>query len=154
MTSSFVDESRCLKSVKGHRRLTIAAVIVVNFIVISGVIAAYYLLQQSASAKLESQDFIYQNLGFDAIANSSYILVSGKIRNLQLETIDNISLVIEVWVPIQNTNNMDLPLADIIVKIGEETFVIGSIKENNSKDFQFEVPYPANPMYDTNYIEA
>jgi hypothetical protein len=142
------------EKVKGHRRLTIVAVIVVNVIVICGVIAVYSLLQQSASAKLELQDFSYQNLGFDVVANSSYISVSGKIHNLQLETIENISLVIEVWAPVQNTNNMDLPLADRMVKVGEETFAVASIEGNDSRDFQFKVPYPTNPKYDTNHLEA
>ena len=139
---------------KGHRRLTIVALVVVNVIVIIGVIAAYSLLQQFANAKLELYDFSYQNLGFDAVANSSYVSVSGKIRNLQLETNSNVSIVIEVWVPVQNTNNMDLPLADRMVKIGEGTFNVGSIEGNNSKSFQFKVPYPSNPKYDTNNIEA
>ena len=142
------------ENVKGHRRLTIVALIVVNVIVIIGLIAVYSLLQQPVSAKLEVYDFSYQNLGFDAVANSSCISVSGKIRNLQLETIDNIRLTIEVWVPLQNTHSMDLPLADQIVKVGEESFAVGSIDGNNSKDFQFKVPYEPSLRYDTMNIKA
>jgi hypothetical protein len=153
-TSITIREYLMTEASKGHRKLVLVALIIVDVLAIIGIMGAYSMLQQLANAKLELDDFSYYNHGPDAVIDSSYVSVSGKVRNLELETIDNVSLVIEIWVPVQNTNNMDLPLADRMILIQRQTFSIGSIEEISSKEFQFSVPYLANPKYDTAYLQA
>ncbi len=118
------------------------------------VVEVYFLLQQPVRAELEVNDLTCSNHSPDSIINISYASVQGKVRNMDIQAVDNVTLIIEIWCPVQNTNNMDLPLADRMILIQKETFNVGSIEGSSFKEFQFNIPYSASPNYDTINLSA
>ena len=70
---------------KGHRKLPLVTLVIVNFLVITGAVGAYFMLQQPARAKLKLDNFSWYNHSSDVVINTSYVLVQGSIRNLELQ---------------------------------------------------------------------
>ena len=125
-----VDENRSRKLGK------LIALVVVNILVVAA-LWAYFELQRPTKANLQLNDFSWSNHSPDSSFNTSYVSVQGTICNIGPGTANNVNLIIDVYVDYQCGHHMD-------AMIEKEILSIGSIAENCSKEFRFDVPYSAN----------
>lgn len=135
------------------KKLTIVALIIVNVLVVSALILAYSEYH-AAETSLQMNDFAYTNHLPDSNYNTSYVSVQGTINNPGPQTAYNVSLIVEIYVDYQGSLPDYSPIGgtpgnkNTLIK--REYLSIGSIENDLSKEFYFQVPYSANttvPFY-------